>query len=100
FEGASIGSQKHRLLRVSAVPDEIAGVQLPSQVLHLDDKFEIRRSHTSMEGFGFLVIDRSTQAEAIKPLDPNQLPDILERQTIKLNKRLNHPYGLQGITYR
>jgi hypothetical protein len=100
FEQVAIGSQMHRLLRVSAVPDEIAGVQLPSQILYLDDNLEVRRSYTSMEGFGFLVIDRSTEAEAKKPVDPNQLPNPMERQTIKLRQRLSQPYGLQSITYR
>jgi hypothetical protein len=100
YEEVAIAGQRPKLLRVSAVPDEIAGAQLPSQVLWFDATYEPRRSLTSMPGFGYLVFERSTQKEATKPLDPNQLPDIMVRQSIKLNQRLNNPHAGEHLTYR
>ena len=73
-------------LRLAAVPDKIADVQLPSQLLWVDQDFEIRRSTSAMPGMGYLVVDRSSKADATQPLNPNQLPDIMERQSIKLSQ--------------
>jgi hypothetical protein len=100
FEQVTIGQQKRKLLRVTAVPDEIEGVQLPGQILWLDDGFNICRSTTVMPGLGFLLVDRTTREDAFRPPDPNQLPDLMERQSIKLNQRLPYPHIRNSITYR
>src|SRR5439155_6408462 len=73
YEPVVIGTERQKLLRVTAVPDEIEDVQLPGQILWFDDAFTVRRSTTVMPGLGFLVVDRTSKAEATKPLDPNQL---------------------------
>lgn len=100
FETVTIGAQRLRLLRLSAVPDEIGGVQLPSDVLWVDDAFEVRRYTTAMPGLGFLVVDRTNEETATRPLDPNQLPDIMKRQSIVLAQRVVNPHARSSITYR
>jgi hypothetical protein len=100
FEQVLIGQQRQKLLRITAVPDEIEGVQLPGQILWVDDAFNIRRSTTVMPGLGFLVVDRTTREDATRPPNPNQLPDLMERQSIKLNMRMPYPHQRSIIKYR
>ncbi len=100
YEFITVGQQRRKLLRVTAVPDEIAGAQLPSQVLWFDDTYDILRSLTTMPGLGFLVFERANQAVAQAPLNLNQLPDIMDRQSIKLGRRITQPHQLGRIVYR
>jgi hypothetical protein len=99
-EEVPIAGQRQKLLHATSVPDPIGDVQLPSLDLWLDDRGEIRRSLTAMPGFGYLVFERSTAAEARKPLDPSQLPNPMERQSIKLKQRLNRPHDLNRLVYQ
>ncbi|HEY1381454.1 MAG TPA: transglutaminase-like domain-containing protein [Gemmataceae bacterium] len=98
-EAVPLGPDRPKLLRLTAVPDEIGGVQLPSQILWVDGAFEVRRSATAMPGLGFLVVERSTAAEAQRPLNPNQLPDLMQRQSIQLAQRIAWPHAQNRITY-
>jgi hypothetical protein len=100
YEVVPIGAERPKLLRLSAVPDKFADMQLPSQILWVDDAFDIRRSTTAMPGMGYLVVDRSTKEDATRPLNPSQLPDIMERQSIKLGQRISWPHRRSQITYR
>src|SRR5437667_228008 len=61
------GAQRLKLLRVTMVPDEIEGVQLPSQIVWYDSDFEIRKSLSNLPGVGFLATERSTAAYAQQP---------------------------------
>ena len=89
FEQVPFGNQKRKLLRATAVPDEIDGVQLPGQILWVDDEYNLLRSTTVMPGLGFLLVDRTTREDALRPVDTNQVPDIMERQSIKLRERVS-----------
>ena len=100
FETVAFGAERPKLLRLAAVPDKIADVQLPGQLLWVDQNFEVRRSTTVMPGMGYLVIDRTTRADATRPIDPNQLPDLMDRQSIKLQQRIAWPHRQNKITYR
>jgi hypothetical protein len=100
YEVVAIGAERPKLLRLAAVPDKIADVQLPSQLLWVDQDFEVRRSTSAMPGMGYLVVDRTSKADATRPLDPNQLPDIMDRQSIKLTQRITWPHARNVITYR
>jgi hypothetical protein len=100
FEEVSIANQRPKLLQVTATPDQIAGAQLPSQLLWFDAEYEIRRTMTMMPGFGILVVERSDRAKAMQPLNNGQLPDIMERQAVKLSRRLPQAHALQSIVYR
>lgn len=101
IEWVSTGREQKQLLKLSAVPDAIGGVQLPLQILWADpNTFEVVRSSTKMPGFGYLVVNRSSKEEALKPLDPNQLPDIMEQQAIKIAQRIVRPHERNRITYR
>jgi hypothetical protein len=100
YEAVAIRGERPKLLRVSAVPDEIKGVQLPSQILWFDANYDIRRSMTVMPGMGYLVVERSDRAHATEPLDPKQLPDLMQRQSIALKQRLTHPHQSGSIVYR
>ena len=91
YEDVAVGAERPNLLRLSAVPDKFANVQLPGQILWVDDNFDVRRSTSAMPGMGYLVVDRSTQENAVRPLNPAQLPDIMERQSIKLAQRIAFP---------
>jgi transglutaminase-like putative cysteine protease len=53
-----------------------------------------------MPGLGYLVFERGTQDLANAPLNPAQLPDILDRQSIKLSRRIARPHDLGQIVYR
>jgi hypothetical protein len=100
FEVVPMGAERPKLLRLAAVPDKIADVQLPSQLLWADQDFEVRRSTTVMPGMGYLMVDRTTKADATRPINPSQLPDLMDRQSIKLAQRILTPHRLSSITYR
>jgi hypothetical protein len=104
FEDTTIntpaGPQRQNLLRVTMVPNEIQGVQLPSQIVWYDSKFEIRKSLANLEGVGFLTTERSTEQQARQPIAPHLLPDIMERQSIKLAQRIPNAHNRDGIRYR
>jgi hypothetical protein len=99
-EPVIIAGQRVNLLRLSAVPDKFADMQLPGQLLWVDQDFEVRRSATAMPGMGYLMVDRTSQADAARPLDINHLPDLMERQSIKLAQRLPFAHRYSQITYR
>ena len=86
--------------RIKELEDKFAEMQLPSQILWVDDAFEVRRSTTAMPGMGYLVVDRTSQADAARPLNPAQLPDLMERQSIKLAQRISFPHNRNRIVYR
>jgi hypothetical protein len=100
YEVVAIGAERPKLLRLSAVPDKFAEMQLPGQILWVDQDFEVRRSATTMPGMGYLVVDRTSKADASRPLDPNQLPDLMQRQSILLENRILWPHNRNAITYR
>ncbi|MFO0808688.1 MAG: transglutaminase-like domain-containing protein [Gemmataceae bacterium] len=94
------GVERPRLLRVSAVPDEIFQVQLPSQLLWFDANYELRRSMANLPGIGYLVLEKSTETAVKQPIARELLVDIMERQSIKLNRRITTPHALSEIVYR
>ncbi len=100
YEVVAIGAERPKLLRLAAVPDKFSDVQLPSQLLWVDSDFEVRRSTSVMPGMGYLVVDRTTKADATRPLNPSQLPDIMDRQSIKLSQRIAWAHSQNKITYR
>jgi hypothetical protein len=100
YEEIVLGNQRVKLLRLSAVPDRFADMQLPGQVLWVDQDFEVRRSATAMPGMGYLLVDRSTKEDATRPLNPAQLPDLMERQSIKLGQRISWPHQRSHVVYR
>jgi hypothetical protein len=100
MENVIIGSAQQNLLRLTARADKIANVQLPAEILWVDQNFDVRRSRTAMPGMGYLVVERSTQANATQSLDTNRLPDLMERQSIKVSPRLMFPHDQSRIVYR
>jgi hypothetical protein len=100
FENVPIGKTQMKLLRLVAKPDKIDNVQLPSQILWIDDAFEVRRSRTAMPGMGYLVVDRSTEADANRQIDVSQLPDLMERQSIKVKQHIGAVHNRSSIVYR
>jgi hypothetical protein len=100
YESVQAGTEQQKLLRLVAKPDRIANVQLPSQVLWVDQAFQVRRSRTAMPGMGYLVVDRTNKADATRVLDTNQLPDLMDRQSIKLAQRVVAPHSKSTIVYR
>jgi hypothetical protein len=100
YESVQAGTQQLKLLRLVAKPDRIANVQLPSQILWVDEAFQVRRSRTAMPGMGYLVVDRTTKEDATRVLDTNQLPDLMDRQSIKLEQRVIAPHSCSRIVYR
>lgn len=104
FEDTTIntpaGPQRQNLLRVTMVPNEIQGVQLPSQIVWYDSSFEIRKSLANLEGVGFLTTERSTEQQARQPIAPHLLPDIMERQSIKLAQRIPNAHNRPELRYR
>jgi hypothetical protein len=100
MEAVTIGQARQNLLRLTARPDKIANVQLPSEIMWIDQNFELCRSRTAMPGMGYLVVERSTQADATRPVEKDRLPDLMERQSIKVNERIASPHQLSKIVYR
>jgi hypothetical protein len=94
------GLQRLKLLRVSMVPDPIENVQLPSQIVWYDDKLEVRRSLANLPGIGFLTTERTTEALARQEIAPHLLPDIMDRQSVKLRQRIPQAHEVPALRYR
>ena len=60
-EEVKVGGQKVALLKLTAVPEEIQGVQLPSSSFWFDKNYQLIRSETQMPGLG-----KSPAAERIR----------------------------------
>src|SRR5262245_36822338 len=88
------------LLRVSMVPDMIEEARMPSQLVWYDGKLEIRKTVANMPGFGFLTTERASEQIARQRIDRDQLPDIMDRQAIKLPQRLGNAHGAAALDLR
>jgi hypothetical protein len=88
------------LLRVSMVPDNIENVPMPSQLVWYDGSLEIRKTLANMPGFGFLTTERSTQQIARQQIQRDQLPDIMDRNSIKLAQRIANAHGASTLDLR
>jgi len=85
--------EKRKLLRVDVVPDPInlmgTPLQLPTQTIWVDDKYESLHSRTEMPGMGVLHLFRTTKDIASKPgAAPELLPDLGTGSAIVLAKRV------------
>ncbi len=94
------GLEKPNLLRVSCTTDEISDVTMPTQFLWFDGNYELRRSMAQLPGIGYLVLEKSTQAAVMQPVPFDQLVDIMDRQSIKLTRRIDNPHGRSEVVYR
>src|SRR5207249_208541 len=88
------------LLQVAMVPDKIEGVPMPSQLVWYDGGLEIRKTLANMPGFGFLTTERATQQIAQQRINRDQLPDIMDRQAIKLPQRIGNAHGAANLDLR
>jgi hypothetical protein len=102
FEDVTLngGQQRSKLLRVTMTPDEIQGVQLPSQIVWYDANMDVRKSLANMPGVGFLATERTTEQLARQPIAPQNLPDILDQQSIKLTERIRNAHNQSTLRYR
>lgn len=100
FEEVSIGGGRPRLMRVASVPDIIAGMQMPGNLMWFDANYEVRRSATRMPGMGNLVMERADQATATAPIPPAQLPVVEDSQSIYLSQRIPQAHSARQIVYR
>jgi hypothetical protein len=99
------GKTRKRLLRVEVRPEKITDeqnnqVQLPMQVLWLDDQFTAVRSEVEVPGLGPMVLHRSTRAGVTAPAPMATLTDIGVSQLLRLNKRISQPYDTTSAVYR
>lgn len=94
------GPQKVKLLRVSMTPDEINAVMLPSQIVWYDQNLEVRKSLANLVGVGFLTTERSTEAVCKQVIAPHLLPDIMDRQSVKLKQRVPNAHGIPSLSYK
>lgn len=100
YEEIKIGEQKRKLLRATAVPDKIMGVQLPATTFWLDKEFAVVRSQVKMPGLGTLVTVRTTRVHALKDVVPAKITDIGITQLIRLNRRIPQPAASKRVVYR
>jgi hypothetical protein len=94
---------KHRLLRVEAAPDKIAGVQ-PSPVIRwLNTDGVAVQSQTDMPGLGTLTLYRTTKQKALGQVSPAAAPNIGLNQLIPtqpINRPYDREYGVYRITIK
>lgn len=96
-EVVRIGKQTPTLLRITAVPDEIQGVQLPGSTFWYDAAYQLVRSETRMAGLGTLTLERTTREDAEKP---SVGPDLGVRQSIQARQRLQFWFESSAVVYR
>lgn len=91
---------RQRLLRVEAVPDRIAGYQLPSVTRWLDAELTPVRSQTDLPGIGTLTLYRTTAEAARRSGGPaTALTNIGTSQLIP-TRRIRRPYDTEAAVYR
>jgi transglutaminase-like putative cysteine protease len=99
-EEVEIDKVKQKLLRVEAVPDSIAGVQLPVTVFWLDKDLAVVQSRVEMAGLGKLVMTRSTKEAALRPVTPALISDVGVMQLIPLNKKIPGVHDTRSVVYK
>jgi hypothetical protein len=90
--------RKARLLRVEEEADKIDGFQPPPLVVWLDKDLQPVRTQFELSGIGKLTLERTTEQVATKR--GTNLPDIMESQLIRLNRRLPDGYDTRDAVYR
>jgi hypothetical protein len=90
--------KKAKLLRVEEEAEKIAGFQPPPLTVWLDKDLRAVRTQFELPGIGKLVVERSTEEVARKR--GTNLPDIMESQLIRLNRRLPDGYDTRDAVYR
>jgi transglutaminase-like putative cysteine protease len=99
---------KKKLLRVDlasdpiVVPrpgtDETFKIQLPKMTIWLDKDLAAVRRQTDIPGLGTIVLQRTTRAGATAAVE--QIPDILENTSIRLNAAIANPHATRAVVFR
>jgi hypothetical protein len=99
---------KKKLLRVDlasdpiVVPkpgsDETFKIQLPKMVLWLDKDLEPVCRQTELPGLGTIVLHRTDRAGATAPVE--EVGDLLEKTSIRLNRAIANPHATRGVVFR
>lgn len=100
YEEIEVGGAKRKLLRAEAIPDKIAGLQLPATTFWLDENHVAIRSLVEMPGLGKLVTRRTTRVLALKDVVPAKIADIGITQLIRLNRRIPQPSQSKLVVYK
>jgi hypothetical protein len=97
FDTLLIDGVNRKLLRALARPQQIEGVQLPSQTIWYDENFAPVLSQGEIPGLGELTLRRTTKEKALAPL--GHLSDLGE-QSVLLNRAIENPHQQSKIVYR
>lgn len=97
YEDVTVGGQKYRLLKLTAQPEKVGGIQLPSSTFWFDARYDLIRTETSMPGLGRLLMERTSQADALRPCVG---PDLGWKQSIALKQRLAASHDGAAAVYR
>jgi transglutaminase-like putative cysteine protease len=94
------GRARQRLLRVEAVPDRIAGHQLPSVMRWLDAELTPVRSQTELPGIGTLTLQRTTAEAALHSGGPTVALTNIGTSALIPTQRIRRPYDTEAAVYR
>jgi predicted transglutaminase-like cysteine proteinase len=97
YEDVTVGGQKYRLLKLTAQPEKVAGIQLPASTFWFDARYDLIRTETTMPGLGQLLMERTSQADAVRPCVG---PDLGWKQSIALKQRLAASHDGAAAVYR
>ncbi len=102
FEDVEVpgGHGRQRLLRVEAVPDRIAGHQLPSVTRWLDAELTPVCSRTELPGIGTLTLYRSTAEAARRSGGPAAALTNIGTSQLIPTQRIRRPYDTEDAVYR
>ena len=102
--------QKRKLLLVETIPerskiaahgaDKVETIQLPVNMIWLDDRLEQVKMEVEVPGLGPIVSYRTTKAQATAPGPVAQLTDIGIGQLVRLKNRILNPYETTAAVYR
>ena len=98
YENPVAGRARQPLLRVEAVPDKVAGLQLPTLVSWLGDDLQTVRSEVPIPGLGKLTLERTSEGEATKKSSAATVAGI--NSLVPLNRPIANPYQTRSAVYR
>lgn len=93
-------AKKRKLLLLESIPEKIGNIQLPVNLIWLDDRLEPVKTEVDVPGLGPIVSYRTTKAQAMAPGPVAQLTDIGIGQLVRLKNRILKPYETTSAVYR
>lgn len=95
-----LDNQTHKLLRVEIRLDRVLNVELPPEIVWIDEEGEVRKRQMDIPGLGTLSMFRTSKEEALKRNGGGAVNDVGLTQLVRVNRVISRPNDTSEIVYR